>query len=158
MRVQFQHEALYPSHPAILSQFWASLQCRDITFGQRYLAISLIIAQSAFLCSLFALVDSLMKSFFAVLVPSPPSLDWSSSFVNWVDVGTAVEPGLTVDGSFPSVDWFKNRPLVAKMRSCVEAVAVTGLLQGARPAKLGSAYCAGRQHGDRVALSSMASS
>lgn len=40
-------------------------QC--LTFGQRYLAISLIIAQSAFLCSLFATVVSLRRSFFAVV-------------------------------------------------------------------------------------------
>lgn len=37
------------------------------TFGQRYLAISLMIAQSAFLCSLFASVASLRRSFFAVV-------------------------------------------------------------------------------------------
>jgi hypothetical protein len=36
------------------------------TFGQRYFAISLIIAQSAFLCSLFAIVLSLSRSFLVV--------------------------------------------------------------------------------------------
>lgn len=117
----------------------------SITFGQRYLAISLIIAQSAFLCSWVALVDSLSKSFFAT-----PSLDWAA--LPSVSEGTAAEPGFVAIGSLPSVDWFCNRPYEVNMRSCV----AFGLVHGARPAKLGWAYRAGRQHGERAALSSMA--
>lgn len=113
-----------------------------------------MIAQSAFLCSLFALVDSLSKSFFAVVFPSLLSFAcWApSGFANCEAVGTAVDPGFVEVGSFPSVDWLYNDPLVVNMRSCV----VAGLVHGARPAKLRWVNCAGRQHGDRVALSSMA--
>lgn len=113
-----------------------------------------MIAQSAFLCSLFALLDSLSKSFFALGFPLLPSFaGWApSTFANCEAVGTAADPGFVEVGSFPSVDWLYNDPRVVNMRSCV----VAGLVHGARPVKLGCVNRAGRQHGDRAALSSMA--
>jgi hypothetical protein len=66
--------------------------------------------------------------------------------------GTTDGPGFTAVGSVPSVDWLCNRPQEVNTRSC----AAFGLVHGALRAKLGCAYRAGRQHGDRAALSSMA--
>lgn len=152
MTVQIQHEASCPSHPTIPSQYFRHLwgNAIGITFGQRYLAISLIIAQSAFLCSLFAWVDSLSKSFFAAFAPAASLGGWVA--LPSANEGTADGPGFTAVGSVPSVDWLCNRPQEVNTRSC----AAFGLVHGALRAKLGCAYRAGRQHGDRAALSSMA--
>lgn len=86
------------------------------TFGQRYLAISLIIAQSALRCSLFALADSLSKFFFGGLCGS--GVGGRLAFAN-CDCASVVEGAgeLFPAGSFLSNDWYRHGLPDVNMRS-----------------------------------------
>lgn len=69
MRGQLQRELLFPNHPSRnrpVSRLGRLTRFEYLTFGQRYCAISLIIAQSTFLCSFLDTVASARRSDFCV--------------------------------------------------------------------------------------------
>lgn len=119
------------------------------TFGQRYFAISRIIAQSAFLCSLFALADSLNSSFFGVSLGLLPSA-FNAPLALAIGVRAGIEAG---DPSFFSlVEVLLSLGLFRRAGAAVNLRC--WLPPGRVPIKLGQigeAYRAGRKHDDRAA-------
>lgn len=123
------------------------------TFGQRYLAISFMIAQSAFLCSLFASVVSLRRSFFAV-VAFRASFGGFTLADAWVGMGFVV---FEFDANAGSLDASFLNGLLAEVNAleCIsyQAVAHSAVRGAARPPwakRLGK-----RRHGDRAAPGSI---
>lgn len=114
-----------------------------------------MIAQSAFLCSFFPTADSFNKVFLVDVFPSPSFELWTRLAAASCGSGGADAGLVFAGGGFESLASFRRGPPPdVNTRSCCDPW--PSLVHCVRPAKLGRAIrAAGRQHGERGALSSM---